>query len=105
MFKELSTLKSIKSINKQQRTRPEHPLLFSNKITTGELQKIYKGFSERSTARLVVLGGVVKLFGFCLKAGLNLGVKSQKAMISMRKNSYALKFSGRTCKYDKKKSS
>jgi len=46
----------------QQRTRPEHSLPFSNKITAGEITKICKGFSGRGAARLAVLGGAAHSF-------------------------------------------
>ena len=40
-----------------RRPRPENPLPFSNKITTGEITKICKGFSglERGTAKIIWL--------------------------------------------------
>ena len=52
--------------------------LFLIKLRRGKLQKICKGFSGRSAARLAVLGGAAKLFGFRLKIGSNLGVKSHQ---------------------------
>ena len=70
----ISTQKSAK-VAKATATRPEHPLPFSNKITAGKLQKICKGFSGRSAARLAVLGGVAKLFGFLSQSWFGLGRK------------------------------
>ena len=50
--------------------------LFLVKSRRGKLKKYAKGFLGWSAARLAVLGGAAKLFGFRLKTGSSLVVKS-----------------------------